>query len=98
MDFVCVMKRTLIWMKTEENAKVDCLRSGMLILEPSCEMHTKRKTLLVQGRPEVRLAVIFLVQMTNFSYTPMRLKSGREIGYATKAPYVKALRKQRKVE
>ena len=44
LDFVCVVKSTVIPVSTEGKSEVQCFRSRMLILETADELYTKRKT------------------------------------------------------
>ena len=46
LDFVRVVKTTVIPMNTEAYVEVDCLRSGTLVLEQADELYTRRKTVM----------------------------------------------------
>ena len=91
LDFVRVVRSTVIPTSTETNVEVDCLRSGTLILEPADELYTRRKIVIAWGLVEVHSEGPFNVRVANFSDTPARPEVGRKIGYAIKASYVKAL-------
>ena len=50
---------------------------------------------MARGLAEVRSEVSFIVRVANLSDTPVRLESGRKIGYAFKAPNLKVLEDHR---
>ena len=98
LDFVPIVKSTIISMSKEMNMVVDCMGSSTLILEPTDVLNIKRKTLMVRGPAAVKSEVLFLVREANFSYTPVRLESGQKTGYVIFVLYVKALGAQKSEE
>ena len=93
LDLVPLVKSTVLLGNTKANIEVDCLRCGMMMLEPADGICTRRETSPAQGIAEVESEKPFLVRVSIFIETPVRLEAGRKTRDAIKMLYLTSYRR-----